>query len=182
MCIRDRIADLHNVIRTKILNTIFKKRGFKVSVLNKGKEGKEQLTDIWNLEKKPLRHTTERYADVFREMGFAVTLSHQYRIKNLTKSGIGFAPFAQHRGKMLPLEKSFEVAKLLSKKDKIYFFGGGKTEVETLNDWVSKIPNTENFAGKLTLKEELQKISEPVSYTHLDVYKRQSYKYFTKNN
>ena len=162
------IADLHNVIRTKILDTIFKKRGYKVSVLDKGKEEKEHLTNIWNLEKKPLRHTTERYADVFRELGFPVSLSHQYRSRSQKKSGIGFAPFAQHQGKMLPLEKSFEVAKLLSKSHQIYFFGGGTSEVETLNNWVNQIPNSENFAGKLSLKEELKKISELETMISMD--------------
>lgn len=156
----DAIADLHNVIRAKILSRVFKKKNFQVAVMNKGKEDKEHLTDIWNLDKKPLRHTTERYADVFRELGFQVTLSHQYRQVSSFKSGIGFAPFAQHRGKMLPLEKSFQVAKILSEKYKIFFFGGGKSEVETLNQWVREITNSENVAGKLSLKEELQKISE----------------------
>ena len=164
----DLIADLHNVIRTKILDTIFKKRGYKVSVLDKGKEEKEHLTDIWNLEKTSLRHTTERYADVFRDLGFKVELSHRYRTISPIKSGIGFAPFAQHHGKMLPLEKSFEVAKLLAKNHKIYFFGGGKSEVETLNNWVDQIPTSENFAGKLSLKEELQKISELETMISMD--------------
>ena len=164
----DFIADLHNVIRTKILNGIFRRRSFKVSVLKKGKEEKEHLTDIWNLEKKALKHNTERYADVFREMGFSVKLSHQYRTISKEKSGIGFAPFAQHQGKMLPLEKSFELAKLLAKKQKIYFFGGGKSEVEILDNWVNQIPNTENFAGKLSLKQELQKISELETMISMD--------------
>lgn len=164
----DFIADLHNVIRTKILNGIFIKRGFNVKVLNKGKKDKEHLTDIWNLNKKPLRHTTERYADVFRDIGFNVVLSHQYRPISQVKSGIGFAPFAQHRGKMLPLERSFELAKILSQKHKIYFFGGGKSEVEILNNWVNQIPNSENYAGKLSLKEELQKISELETMISMD--------------
>lgn len=164
----DFIADLHSVIRTKILNGIFRKRGFKVSVLFKGKVDKEHLTDVWNLEKFQLRHTTERYADVFRQIGFQVTLSHQYRQVSKEKSGIGFAPFAQHQGKMLPIEKSFEVAKILSKKYKIYFFGGGSSEVETLNQWVAQIPNTENFAGKLNLSEELHKIAELEAMISMD--------------
>lgn len=164
----DFIADLHSVIRTKILNGIFRKRGFKVSVLFKGKVDKEHLTDVWNLEKVQLRHTTERYADVFRQIGFPVTLSHQYRQVSAEKSGIGFAPFAQHRGKMLPIEKSFEVAKILSKKHKIYFFGGGSSEVETLNQWVEQIPNSENYAGKLNLNEELQKIAELETMISMD--------------
>ncbi|OWR15867.1 glycosyltransferase family 9 protein [Chryseobacterium sp. VAUSW3] len=153
------IADLHDVIRTKILNRIFSRKNYRVAVISKGKDEKEHLTDIWNLEKKPLKKTTERYADVFRDLGFSVELSHQYRTVSLQKNGIGFAPFAQHEGKMLPLEKSFELAKHLSEKYRIYFFGGGKHEVETLDNWVSQIPNSENVAGKLSLKEELLKIA-----------------------
>ena len=155
----DYVADLHDVIRTKILNRIFRRKDYPVAVINKGKDEKEHLTDIWNLEKTTLKKTTERYADVFRDLGFSVELSHQYRTVSLQKNGIGFAPFAQHEGKMLPLEKSFELAKYLSKKYRIYFFGGGKHEVETLDNWVSQIPNAENVAGKLSLKEELSKIA-----------------------
>lgn len=156
----DYIADLHNVIRTKILRRIFKLKGYKIATIDKGKKDKERLTDIWNLDKKPLKPTTERYADVFRELGFDVKLSHQYRIRNTQKSGIGFAPFAQHEGKMLPLAQSFELAKVLSEKTKIFFFGGGQKETEILAEWESKIPNSENLAGKLSLQDEMRKISE----------------------
>ena len=155
----DLIGDLHDVIRTKLLNKIFKRKGYDVFKLDKEKEDKEELTDVWNLNKKPLKHNTERYAEVLRKMGFSLNLSHQYRVRKLQKSGIGFAPFAQHYGKMLPLEKSFELAKVLAEKHQIYFFGGGKNEVEILDKWVSQIPNSENLAGKLSLKGELEKIS-----------------------
>lgn len=164
----DYIADLHDVIRTKMLNIFFKIKGYKVFVLDKGKEEKEKLTDIQNLDKFPLKQTTERYADVFRSMGFSVNLSHQYRTVTSEKSGIGFAPFAQHQGKMLPLEKSFELAKLIAKKDKLYFFGGGKKETEILEQWVNQIPNTENLAGKLSMSEELQRISQLKTMISMD--------------
>lgn len=155
----DFVADLHDVIRTKILSRILRSKGQKVFIIDKGKDEKERLTDVWNIEKKPLKQTVERYADVFRKMGFPLVLSHTLRTVSLEKSGIGFAPFAQHKGKMLPLEKSFETAKILAKTYKVYFFGGGKEEVEILNSWAEKIPNTESLAGKLKLKEELQKIA-----------------------
>lgn len=154
------IADLHDVIRTKTLDLFFIKNGFKVYKIKKGKEEKEQLTNVWNLDKKKLKPNTERYADVFRAMNFKLELSHQYPQNTSLKKGIGIAPFAQHKGKMLPLEKTFEVAKTLAQNHKIYFFGGGKNEVALLNDWQQQIPNTENLAGKLNLKQELQKISE----------------------
>lgn len=157
----DYVADLHDVIRTKTLDLFFFKNGLKVYKINKGKEEKEQLTDIWNLEKKKLKPTSERYADVFRAMNFNVELSHQYSQNPLIhKEGIGIAPFAQHKGKMLPLEKTFEIAKILSAQHTIYFFGGGKNEADLLSNWQEQIPNSENLAGKLTLKEELKKIAE----------------------
>lgn len=164
----DYIADLHDVIRTKILKRIFKFQGYQISTLDKGKEEKEKLTDVWNLDKEKLKSNVERYADVFRNLGYPINLSHRYRVKNKQKSGIGIAPFAQHKGKMLPLEKSFELANILSRHHKIYFFGGGKTETEILRQWEDQIPNSESLAGKLSLKEELQKISQLETMVSMD--------------
>jgi ADP-heptose:LPS heptosyltransferase len=154
------IADFHDVIRTKILDKIFRVKDYLVFKLNKDKEEKANLINITNLEKKQLKKTVERYADVFRKMGFSLSLSHQLRPLSIEKSGIGFAPFAQHFGKMLPLEKSFEVAKELSKHHKIYLFGGGEKETQTLKEWEKQIPNTKSVAGLFTLKEELETISK----------------------
>ncbi|MGI9651042.1 glycosyltransferase family 9 protein [Chryseobacterium sp. RLHN22] len=156
----DYVADLHDVIRSKILDKIYVRKGLKVFKINKGKEEKENLTNVWNLEKFQLKKTVERYADVFRDMGFKVDLSHQLRPQAIQKSGIGFAPFAQHKGKMLPLEKSFELVKILAQKNTIYFFGGGKKETETLESWEQQIPNTKSLAGKLNLSEELNRIAQ----------------------
>lgn len=156
----DFIANLHDVIRTKVLDKFYARRGLKVFKIDKGKEEKEHLTDVWNLNKVQLKKTVERYADVFRAMGFQVTLSQKLRPLSENKSGIGFAPFAQHKGKMLPLEKSFELARILAKKNTVYFFGGGKKETETLENWENQIPNTKSLSGKLSLTEELHKIAE----------------------
>lgn len=156
----DCIANLHDVIRTKILDKIYVRKGLKVFKIDKGKEEKEHLTDVWNLEKVQLKKTVERYADVFRNMGFKVELSNKLRPVSEHKSGIGFAPFAQHKGKMLPLEKSYELARILAKKHTVYFFGGGKKETETLAQWEQQIPNTKNLSGKLNLTEELNTIAE----------------------
>ncbi len=155
----DCIANLHDVIRTKVLDRIYRRKGLKVFKIDKGKEEKEHLTDVWNLEKVQLKKTVERYADVFRKMGFKVELSHQLRPTSEHQSGIGFAPFAQHKGKMLPLEKSYELVRILAQKHTVYFFGGGKKEIETLERWELEIPNTKNLAGKLNLTEELNHIA-----------------------
>ncbi len=78
-------------------------------------------------------------------MGFKVELSHQLRPVSENKSGIGFAPFAQHKGKMLPLEKSFELARILAKKHTVYFFGGGKKKLKHWKSGKIKFPILKAF-------------------------------------
>lgn len=155
----DFVADFHDVIRTKLIDSIAKSHGYNVYKINKGKEEKEHLTDVWNLNKIQLQRTVERYADILRSMGYSLTLSHQLRSRVEVRQGIGFAPFAQHKGKMLPHDKSFELIKQLSKHHKIYLFGGGKEESDILLRWEKEITNTHSLAGKLSLKQELDVIS-----------------------
>lgn len=155
----DFVADLHDVIRTKILNAIFTLKGLPVFKIDKGKDEKKHLTNIWNIGKEPLKQTVERYADVFREMGFPVTLSHALQPLRAEKEGIGIAPFAQHQGKMLPLEKTMQLAVELAQYETVYFFGGGTRETALLADWQNQIANTVSLAGQLSLKEELEAIS-----------------------
>lgn len=154
------IADLHDVLRSKILTTFFKFQRKKTATIDKGRTEKKQLTQKENKIKTPLKPTTERYADVFRKLGFSLKLSHLLIKNSFQKSEIGFAPFAQHEGKMLPIEKSLELVKILSKNHQVYLFGGGKKEVEILNNWEKNLENVNSLAGKLSLKKELQKIAE----------------------
>jgi len=155
----DYVADFHDVIRTKLIDSIAKRHGYKVFRINKGKEEKEHLTDVWNLNKIQLKRTVERYADILRSMGYQLELSQALRSRVSERKGIGFAPFAQHKGKMLPIEKSYELVKHLARDNKIYFFGGGKEESDILLRWETEIPNTQSLAGKLSLKEELNIIA-----------------------
>lgn len=156
----DFIADLHDVIRTKMITKTFRFLGKKVYIIDKGREEKKHLVNVQNVEKFQLKRTVERYADVFRTMGFILNLSYEIPTTNTDKKGIGIAPFAQHEGKVLPLEKCFALAQKLAEKEKIYFFGGGQKEIDLLNEWTKKIPNSKNLAGQLSLKEELQKIAQ----------------------
>lgn len=155
----DLVADLHSVHRSKILTFFFNLYGKKTATIDKSRKEKKLLTQKDNKIKTPLKTTVERYADVFRKLGFSLTLSHQLQENQLQKSGIGFAPFAQHESKMLPLEKSFELLKTLAKSKPVFLFGGGKHEVEILNQWEKEVENVTSFAGKLHLKEELEKIA-----------------------
>ncbi|RNC88483.1 MAG: glycosyltransferase family 9 protein [Winogradskyella sp.] len=163
----DAVADIHNVLRTKILKLFL---GKKVVQVNKGRADKKALISGQKFEQ--LKTTHQRYADVFAELGFPVELTNpifpkkvelssklkQY-ISNVNLPLIGIAPFAAHEGKMYPLEQMKQVINALSENYNIVLFGGGKKEVELLNRIESENKNTHSVAGKLSLDEELDLIS-----------------------
>ena len=77
------------------------------------------------------------------------------------KKWIGIAPFAQHQGKMYPLDLIEKVIDKLSASNnyKIMLFGGGAHEIKALNALEKRFENTISVAGKLKFKEELALIS-----------------------
>ncbi|EKB60845.1 glycosyltransferase family 9 protein [Bergeyella zoohelcum] len=156
----DVVADLHNVIRTKVFKYYFRYKRIPLVIIDKGSKQKKILTQRGANHYHPLPTMHERYADVFRKLGFSLTLSHQLPENSREKKGIGFAPFAQHQGKVLPMEKSFALTKELAKYDKVYLFGGRGEEEQTLLEWAEKIPNTVCTAGQYSLVEELELIAQ----------------------
>ena len=66
----DAVADLHDVLRTKLLRTFFRFSGIKVKHIDKGRKEKRLLTRKKNKVFKQLKHTVERYADVFGALGY----------------------------------------------------------------------------------------------------------------
>ncbi|TBN00169.1 glycosyltransferase family 9 protein [Hyunsoonleella flava] len=162
------IADLHSVLRSKILKKFIRCRRF-VSI-DKGRTEKKALTSGKIF--KPLKTTHQRYADVFSTLGYEVNLSNPIfpnsillndKLKDILGDKllavIGIAPFAAHDGKMYPLNLMEEVLAALSSKYKIVLFGGGKNEIAILNRWAKFNKNTVSVAGKLSLDEELDIIS-----------------------
>jgi len=164
----NQVADLHNVLRTKILKFFFFGKTFKQ--IDKGRNDKKALVSGKLFQQ--LKTTHERYADVFRNLGYTLALSNptfpkQLKLKDSTqtllvkdnKHWIGIAPFAQYQSKMYPLDLLERVIQELSKTYKVILFGGGPEEIKTLNSFQNKYDNVINLAGKLTLTEELQVIS-----------------------
>ncbi|MBJ2174231.1 glycosyltransferase family 9 protein [Aureibaculum sp. A20] len=165
-------ADLHNVLRSKVLR--FFLFGIKMAVIDKGRAEKKALTRIENKIFKPLKTSHERYADVFGKLGYPINLLNPIfpekeklseRITNLIgldhKKWIGIAPFAQHQGKMYPLDLIEKVIDKLtvSNNYKVLLFGGGEKEIKALNDLENRYSDTITVAGKLNFKEELALIS-----------------------
>ncbi len=170
----DGVADLHNVLRSNILKLYFKGYGVPFYQIDKGREGKKALTRKKNKIFKPLKSTHQRYADVFRELGFPVDLSTATMLQKEelsdacrqfvgtdSKKWLGLAPFAAFSGKMYPLSLMEKVIAELQRTTtyKIILFGGGVKERQQLESWQSKFENCVNTAGKFSFSEELAIIS-----------------------
>jgi len=170
----DVFADLHNVLRSKIIRTLFALSGKKVAAVDKGREGKKALTRSENKVFKPLPSMFERHKEVFAGLGFPVDLSNpkfpekavlNEDILNLigteNQQLIGIAPFAQYDSKVYPLDLMRTVIEELSKNqnNKILLFGGGKKEIKILDSLSNNKINVINMAGKIKLNQELELIS-----------------------
>ncbi len=170
----DAVADLHNVLRSRVLKKYFALDRVPVVQIDKGRSEKKALTRSQNKIFKQLKSTHQRYADVFTELGFPIDLSDAKPLDRLqlsekvlglvqqdTKKWVGIAPFAAHEGKMYPLQLMGKVIETLNDTDKykILLFGGGAKEVEALKGLSEKYENALCMAGKLNLSEELQLIS-----------------------
>jgi ADP-heptose:LPS heptosyltransferase len=164
----DAVADLHNVLRSKILKFFFS--GQKVVQLHKGRDEKKTVTSGKLFQQ--LKTTHQRYADVFKALGYAIDLSHptfskarqlpeklKAFVSNKAFKTIGIAPFAAYQSKMYPLAKMEAVIFQLSKNYNVILFGGGDKEIVVLNQFETKNKNVSSVAGKLTLEEELDLIS-----------------------
>ena len=174
----DMFADLHDVLRTKVLRTLFRVLGkSRIACIDKGRKEKKQLTS--GMHRKELKSTFERYRDVFTALGLPFTPNFtslfkesKGNIDDLTaiippkgnEFWIGIAPFARHAGKIYPLEKMEEVVSILSGRGdvRLIFFGNGPEEEKIISNWCGRYPNTVSFIGKSNFNGELRLIS------HLD--------------
>nr|WP_298923391.1 glycosyltransferase family 9 protein [uncultured Allomuricauda sp.] len=170
----DYVADLHNVLRSRILKKYFALGKIPFIQIDKGRVEKKALTRSKNKSFKQLKTTHQRYADVFADLGFPIDLSNtklldrqplSEKVLELvgqdTKKWVGVAPFAAHEGKMYPLTQMKQVIEALNNtnKYKIALFGGGANEIKQLEGIEKEFEGVVNMAGRLNLSEELSLIS-----------------------
>lgn len=161
------LADLHNVLRSKVLTLFFKISGFKTATVDKGRAEKTALTRTKNKIFRPLPSMILQHHQVFRRLGFPL----QDQTPNFPKLSaftgqknqkwIGIAPFAQYESKVYPLDLMQKVVSSLAEntKYKIFLFGGGKKEIDLLEKMIAGKSNVVNFAGKTQLEQELKIIN-----------------------
>ena len=154
-----KVADLHGVIRSIIIDYYFRIKGNKVAVIDKGRKEKQELIRKKNKIIQPLKTSLDRYREVFEKLGYdsSITFNGLFPEKPSNKQiRIGIAPFAKHKGKTYPLELMEEVVCLLSELLDIQIvLWGAKEESNLLDNWAEKYPNTTSVAGKTSLQEEL---------------------------
>ncbi|OXA80599.1 ADP-heptose:LPS heptosyltransferase [Flavobacterium aquidurense] len=170
----DAFADLHNVLRSKVVSLLFALSGKKRATVDKGREGKKELTRAENKIFKQLPTMFERHDKVFEKLGFPLDLSQPEFpekakldaaileiIGNQNQKLIGIAPFAQYDSKVYPIDLMTEVVSTLAQNPnyKILLFGGGKKEIEILDSLSKPFENVINMAGRIKFQQELQLIS-----------------------
>jgi ADP-heptose:LPS heptosyltransferase len=168
------VADLHQVLRSMILSTLFWLSGTTVKTIHKGRLDKKRLTRPENKVWKQLKTTHQRYADVFEKLGFPISPDRnallakkpigQLLVKlniDASKKLIGIAPFAKFPSKTYPKDLMLEVIQLLDKTGNYsLLLFGAPNEFGALEFFSNNRANTFNLAGKLTFTEELQLISK----------------------
>jgi ADP-heptose:LPS heptosyltransferase len=174
----DAFADLHNVLRSKIIRNLFALSGKKTASVDKGRAEKKALTQPENKVFQQLPTMFERHVKVFEQLGFTVDLSSRsvgtlfpekavlspeilIKIGTNHQKLIGIAPFAQYDSKVYPLDLMQEVINQLALEttNTILLFGGGKKQIELLNSLSANKENVIVVAGKIKFQQELQLIS-----------------------
>lgn len=138
----DAVADLHDVLRSKVLRLCFCADGVRVRHINKGRRAKYRL--VSGKFKTPLKSSFCRYLETFEHLGYPFTLRFSSIFEFapapelledwIGEKGedkwIGIAPFAAHKGKIYPLSLHREVVGRLSAIGgmRMFLFGGGDEE------------------------------------------------------
>ena len=144
----DAVADLHNVLRSKVLRTLFALSGKKVAFTDKGRAEKKALTRAKDKLFAPVKPMTDRHVDTFKALGFFVDLAAPIYLERLPltdavlklsgikgpRRWIGIAPFAQYESKVYPLDLMQQVVAGLAQHTDytVFLFGGGAQETEQL--------------------------------------------------
>jgi ADP-heptose:LPS heptosyltransferase len=181
----DGVCDLHDVLRTRVLRTLF--RGLttaKVSVIDKGRSQKRELTRNKGLKKEPLPSNFTRYAEAFHRLGYTFEMNFRTMLDPSTPLSkevsclleeeglipIGIAPFANHPQKVYPVDRMEEVVRRLSetRRFRIFLFGGGAREKEILSGWEERYAQVTSMVGRLNFAQEIELMSRLKTMVSMD--------------
>ncbi len=174
----DAVFDLHQVLRTHLLNLFFRKSRIPVYKYDKGRADKKHA--VKTKLHKVLPSTIDRYAAVFSQAGLRFILPKPPLFPVGTKQEaldllhveasqaalmIGIAPFAKHPQKVWGVEKVRKLIDTLQQlpNTTIVLFGGGKAEMEVLDQLAQEFSNCIVAGHHVKFEQEIKLL------VHLDV-------------
>ena len=160
----DAVADLHNVLRSWVVDAFFQLKGKKVRMLSKMRSERKGILTHKQQTSRPF---TLRYFDVFEALG----LPCEPRFSSLfcqlpplpldmvkgTERWVGIAPYARYNNKVYPLELMRQaIQDIVSHPDvRVFLFGSRGQEAAEMKTWETLSPVVHSVAGRFTLQEEL---------------------------
>ena len=176
----DAVADMHDVLRTKVLRIMFWVGGTSVAHIIKGRWRRYALTCRYNKKRHSLKSSPERYAEVLGRLKYPIEIEcHSIFGEELPSlppemldmagphdvNWVGIAPFARHKGKIYPMSLLDEVIGLLSASGmyRMFLFGFGETEALACRTLQEKWPHVISLVGRFDMERELRLMA------HLDV-------------
>lgn len=154
----DTVIDLHKVNRVGFAIILLHLRHlldphYRIFALRKGKLSRWLFLHHWR--RQPRKPQYVRYDDVFRHAGFAAV--EAFREMSVPSSNrIGVAPFAQHEGKIWPLDRTEALVHMLSERGHEVVLFGSKSEAPVLEKWARHYTGVTSVAGRLPFAEELK--------------------------
>lgn len=167
------VADMHQVLRSKLLRGFLWTMGCKLAVINKGRSKKRALTKATGKTWEPLITTHSRYADVLAKLGYPIDLNQYEPLKRqrIPKPALqlvgdwkgkllGIAPFAAFPAKTYGMQQMRKVLDRINAQGNIKaFLFGAPSERERLSELASGLNMVTPLAGVLDFKKELAFIS-----------------------
>lgn len=177
----DSYADLHDVLRTRLMRLCMKMGGVKVKHIDKMRSARRALTRRNNKHLVPLTPIHVLYDDVFEalaitrdtpftslfspdgapfEMMSAIPVAAEG--KDDSARWIAIAPFARHKGKVYPEAQMSRVIEHMARIPDVTIFllGAGPDETQTIARWSEPHPNVINVAAiKAGFEAELALLS-----------------------
>lgn len=150
----DGVADLHGVLRSRVLGVFFRLWGVPVETIDKGRRSRRLL--VSGRRRVALASQEERFGAVFGLLGRPAELSFvslfEGESRRVAGGGlrVGVAPFARHAGKVYPLEAMERVVEGLSERGaRVWLFGCGERERSVCESWESKYAGVVSTVGRL---------------------------------
>lgn len=188
------IVDLNDKLYSRLLRKFFLVFSGVFSFdIDKGRSEKKSLTRPENKVKIQLPSSIKRYCDAFARAGYPLEVptllpKRQRRpfpeeLKNKASSKrsdkglspepryLAIAPFAQHRGKRLPIETIYRVIDMLGEQMPqvhIFIFGGGASERDIALEMEASRDNVTSAIGSMTLEQEMDLMSNTELVVSMD--------------